>query len=59
MTFLYRFDLFKDLYAALPLLECGDPEDNAASASPDDRKEYDSQEEEQKYGVVGIKTALV
>ena len=59
VTFLYRFDSFKDLYAALPLLECGYTEDDVASASPDDMNEYCSQEEQQKYGVVGIKVALV
>ena len=56
---LYRFKSFKDLYAALPLLECGYTEDDVASASPDDMNEYYSQEEQQKYGVVGIRIALV
>lgn len=56
---LYRFKSFKDLYAALPLLECGYTEDDVASASPDDMNEYYSQEEQQKYGVVGIRVYLL
>ena len=56
---LYRFDSFRDLYAALPLLECGYTEDDVVSASADDMNEYYSQEEQQKYGVVGIRVCLL
>lgn len=56
---LYRFTSFEDLYDTLPLLECGYMEDDIANASPDDMNEYYSQEEQQKYGVVGIRICLL
>ncbi|WP_314838885.1 ASCH domain-containing protein [Solobacterium moorei] len=56
---LYKFDSFKELYEKLPLMECGYTDANVAEASPDDMNQYYSQEEQQKYGVVGIKVALV
>ena len=55
---LFVFDSFRSLYAALPLDECGYTEDNIRTASPDDMNVYYSEEEQKKYGVVGIKISL-
>lgn len=52
---LFIFDSFKTLYNNLPLLECGYTEENINIASPDDMDVYYSKEEQEKYGVVGIK----
>lgn len=51
---LHTFPSFKDLYQALPLLQCGYTEENLATASPLDMEQYYSQEEQSKFGVVGI-----
>ena len=59
VTDLYHFDSFKELYEVLPLTECGYTEDTVRVASPSDMDAYYSQEEQQKYGVLGIKVALV
>ena len=55
---LFVFDSFVTLYAALPLDECGYTTANLAEASPDDMNVYYSEEEQKKYGVVGIKISL-
>lgn len=52
---LFVFDSFAELYNALPLLECGYTEDDIDTASPKDMDVYYSLEEQQKYGVIGIK----
>ena len=52
---LYIFDSFVELYKSLPLLECGYTDANINIASPYDMEKYYSKEEQQKYGVVGIK----
>ncbi len=52
---LHIFDSFDELYDALPLLECGYTEEDIETASPKDMDLYYSREEQQKYGVVGIK----
>ena len=52
---LFVFDSFAKLYDALPLLECGYTKDDIDTASPEDMDLYYSREEQQKYGVVGIK----
>ena len=54
VTGLFVFDSFAELYAALPLLECGYTEEDIDTASPEDLDLYYSKEEQQKYGVVGI-----
>jgi len=56
---LHRFNSFAELYAALPLLECGYTEDTITNASPDDMNRYYSIEKQSKYGVVGIEIELV
>ncbi len=51
---LHRFESFEELYSALPLLKCGYTEDNIATAAASDMESYYSQEEQKKYGVLGI-----
>ena len=53
------FDSFKTLYNRLPLLECGYTEDDVDTASPDDMNAYYPKELQRKYGVVGIRVALL
>ena len=56
---LHRFDSFKDLYQALPLLKCGYTESNVAMANPTDMELYYTVEQQQKYGVVGLELKLL
>lgn len=56
---LFVFDTFSDLYKSLPLDSCGYSESEIATASPEDMSVYYSEEEQKKYGVVGIKIALL
>ena len=53
------FDSFETLYSKLPLLECGYTKDDVGTASPDDMNAYYPEELQRKYGVVGIKVALL
>ena len=53
------FDSFETLYRTLPLSECGYAANEIASASPTDMNKYYSIEQQQQYGVVGIKIRLV
>ena len=53
------FDSFETLYSRLPLSECGYAEEDIDTASPDDMNIYYPKEMQQKYGVVGIKIALL
>ncbi len=55
---IYRFGTFEELYANLPLSECGYTEENVAEASPSDMEAYYPKEKQAKYGVVGIKMSL-
>lgn len=52
---LCRFDSFAQLYAGLPLLQCGYTEETVSQAKPSDMEQYYSKEEQTKYGVVGIR----
>lgn len=52
---LFVFDNFEQLYEQLPLTECGYTKEELSSASHTDMEKYYSREEQQKYGVVGIK----
>ena len=56
---LHAFPSFRELYAALPLTQCGYTQENAAAASPADMDAYYSPEEQKKYGAVGIEIALL
>ena len=51
---LHRFDSFEELYKSLPLLKCGYTIDDIDNAKPSDMEQYYSNEEQEKYGVVGI-----
>ena len=53
------FDSFETLYSRLPLSECGYTKEDVDAASPDDMDAYYSKEMQRKYGVVGIKIALL
>ena len=55
----YVFDSFESLYKELSLLECGYTEADIETASPDDMNVYYSKDNQQKYGVVGIRIALL
>ena len=56
---LYIFDSFETLYDKLPLLKCGYDEQSINTASPKDMEAYYSEEQQRKYGVVGIETAVI
>lgn len=56
---LHCFESFEALYGSLPLLQCGYTAENIANAHPSDMKQYYSEEEEKKYGVVGIELSLL
>lgn len=48
------FASFDELYAALPLTQCGYTPEEAATASPRDMDSYYSPEAQKQWGVVGI-----
>ncbi len=54
VTELRAFDNFAELYASLPLLQCGYTAENAASADPGDMEQYYPPEKQRKYGVLAI-----
>lgn len=54
---LHRFSSFQELYAALPLTQCGYSESD--TPSPDDMLAYYSSEEQAACGVVGIEFRLI
>lgn len=54
---LRSFACFADLYAALPLTECGYTQDNVASADPRDMEKYYPPEKQAQYGVLAIEVA--
>lgn len=59
VTDLYIFDSFEELYSKLPLTECGYTPDDIDTASPKDMNVYYSEEEQLKYGVVGIRVEVI
>lgn len=59
VTALHRFDSFKELYEALPLEKCGYSSDDIRTADSSDMLKYYSEEEQQRYGVVGIELKVV
>ena len=56
---LHLFSSFAELYQTLPLLQCGYTAENVATASYRDMERYYPQEEQQRYGVVGIEIQLL
>lgn len=51
---LHPFASFIELYAALPLTECGYTAETVAAASPRDMEKYYPPEKQEQYGVLGI-----
>ena len=51
---LHKFGSFDELYKTLPLLKCGYTEDDIDTAHPADMNAYYSEENQLKYGVLGI-----
>lgn len=59
VTDLHVFKSFEELYHKLPLLKCGYTEQNIGTASPADMNIYYTENEQKKYGVVGIELRLI
>ena len=55
---LHHFDSFKKLYGSLPLTKCGYTNDDVDNAHYTDMNAYYSDEEQEKYGVLGIELIL-
>ena len=56
---LFVFDSFEELYKSLPLSECGYTQDSLDTTSPSDMDLYYSKQEQNKYGVIGIKISVI
>ena len=56
---LHSFATFADLYAALPLTQCGYTEENVASADPHDMEKYYPPVKQAQYGVLGIEVERI
>ncbi len=56
---LFCFRNFTELFASLPLEKCGYSEAELPSASASDMNIYYSEEDQRRYGVVGIEIALI
>ncbi len=56
---LHLFDSFTQLYAALPLLQCGYTEEDIDTADPSDMDIYYSKEKQAAYGVVAIEIRVI
>ncbi|MCI8596466.1 MAG: ASCH domain-containing protein [Clostridia bacterium] len=59
VTDLRRFACFADVYAALPLAQCGYDISELNNASPNDMEAYYSKEEQRLHGVLAIKIKLL
>lgn len=55
---LHRFADFEELYASLPLLQCGYTTEDIDNAKPSDMEQYYSAEQQRQFGVVGIELCL-
>lgn len=53
------FRSFSDLYAALPLIQCGYSALELKNASPADMNKYYSEADQLRYGVVAIEIKLI
>jgi ASC-1-like (ASCH) protein len=56
---LHPFKSFSELYCALPLEKCGYLPEELAHASPEDMNIYYSEEEQRRWGVLGIEIELI
>lgn len=59
VTSLHTFPSFKELYATLPLAQCGYRKEELATAHPDDMLAYYSAEKQRQYGVLAIGISLI
>lgn len=59
VTNLYRFQSFRELYQALPLLKCGYTKANIDNAKPEDMDMYYSPERQKYYGVLGMEIRII
>ncbi|MBQ8556004.1 MAG: GNAT family N-acetyltransferase [Clostridia bacterium] len=59
VTSLHPFASFADLYAALPLTECGYTQESAATADPRDMEAYYPPEKQAQHGVLAISIKLI
>lgn len=55
---IYPFDSFELLYKELPLEQCGYKKTELKNAKPSDMDIYYSKEQQNKYGVLGIKVII-
>lgn len=58
VTALHCFDGFEELYKTLPLIKCGYTAETVQSANPSDMEKFYSEEQQKKYGVVGIELEI-
>lgn len=56
---LYIYKSFRDLFKKISPKECGNPSDESIEYAVEHMREYYSLEDEQRYGVIGIKIALL
>lgn len=56
---IYKYKSFKELYADLPLLKCGYTKEDISNAKPEDMIEYYSEDQQKKYGVLGIEIRVI
>lgn len=56
---LFICETFRDLFEEISSEECGNPKDMPIESAVDHMREYYSLEDEQKYGVIGIKIVLI
>lgn len=56
---IYKFKSFKELYANLSLLKCGYTKEDVRTVSSEDMLAYYSEEQQKKYGVLGIEIKVI
>lgn len=59
VTALHPFASFTELYAALPLTECGYTEENVSAADPKDMEKYYPPEKQYEHGVLAIQVERI
>ena len=56
---LYKFDSFAELYAKLDLVKCGYSVEELATADPRDMLAYYTEEQQKRYGALGIEFEII
>lgn len=56
---LYRYSSFIDLFSEIPLEKCGYGAGVKANSAALEMRKYYSEDEEQRYGVIGIKVEVI